>query len=68
MDSIKAIQQKCSVFNKLHPIGSKVVCIGDLGEEVETTVKHSAEVLSGHTPVIWLEGFRGCYHLDRVIG
>jgi hypothetical protein len=24
-----------------------------------------AQVLSGHSPVIWLEGKRGCVHLDH---
>ena len=62
------MQSKCDVFNKLHPVGSPVTVIKDLGEKVETKVKYPAQILSGHTAVVWLHGISGCYLLDRVIG
>jgi len=67
-DSQEVMQSKVDAFNKRHPVGSAVTVVKDLGERVETTVRHSAEILSGHTAVVWLHGFSGCYLLERVIG
>lgn len=64
----KVMISKCEVFNRLHPVDSNVVYIDDLGKQIETKVKHKANVLSGHTAVVWLEGVRGAYNLNRVIG
>ena len=64
--SMEVMQSKVEVFNKKHPIGSAVTVIKDFGEQVETQVKYPAEILSGHTPMVWLEGISGCYMLDRV--
>lgn len=62
------LQKKCDVFNELHPIGSHVTVIKDSGEKFETTVKYPAEILSGHSAVVWINGISGCYLLDRVMG
>jgi len=67
-DSVEVMQSKCDVFNKNNPVGSSVTVIKDLGERFETTVRHPAQILSGHTAVVWLSGISGCYDLDRVIG
>ena len=67
-DSQEVMQSKVDVFNEKHPVGSSVTVVKDLGEEVDTTVKYPAQILSGHTPVVWLKGISGCYRLDRVIG
>jgi hypothetical protein len=61
------MQSKVEVFNEKHPVGSSVTVIFDLGEKVETKVKFPAQVLSGHTAVVWLENISGCYNLDRVM-
>lgn len=53
-------------WNANHPIGTVVDLTKDSGEVVRTKTRSEAEVLSGHTAVIWLEGVRGCYCLDRV--
>ena len=66
-DSIEVMQSKVDAFNRRNPVGTTVTVIKDLGEKFETKVKFPAEVLSGHTPVVWLEGISGCYLLDRVI-
>ena len=66
--SIKVMQSKVDVFNKRNPVGTKVTVVKDLGEKVETEVRFPAEILSGHTPVVWLKGISGCYLLSRVIG
>jgi len=66
-DFTEVMQSKCDVFNKRNPVGSDVVVIKDLGEQVETKVKYPAQILSGHTAVVWVEGISGCYDLDRVM-
>jgi len=63
----ESMQGRCDVFNEKNPIGSKVTVIKDFGEKVETKVKYPAQILSGHTAVVWLEGISGCYDLSRVI-
>jgi hypothetical protein len=64
----EVMQSKCDAFNERHPVGSSVMVVKDLGEKIETKVKYPAEILSGHSAVVWLEGISGCYMLDRVIG
>ena len=66
-DDIEVMQSKVDAFNKRNPVGTKVTVIKDLGEKVETEVRFPAEILSGHTPVVWLRGISGCYLLSRVI-
>lgn len=66
-ESIEVMQSKIEVFNQKHPVGSPVIVIKDLGEKMKTRVKFPAEILNGHTPVVWLEGISGCYLLNRVI-
>jgi len=60
------LQRQCDAFNSANPIGQKVNVRKDDGSHICTWVRHPAEVLSGHTAVIWLFGIRGCYLLDRV--
>lgn len=49
-----------------NPVGCKVFLRKDDGSIFETVTRSEAEVLSGHTAVIWLKGVVGCYMLDRV--
>ena len=63
----ESMQGRCDVFNKKHPVGSDVTVILDFGQQKETTIKYPAQILSGHTAVVWLNGISGCYLLDRVI-
>lgn len=60
------LQAQCDMFNAETPVGSEVLVRKDSGEKVLTVTKSAALVLSGHTPVIFLEGISGCYLLDRV--
>lgn len=64
--NILKLQAQCDAFNEAHPIGTRVTVKLDSDELRETTTRSQAEVLSGHSAVIWLEGVRGCYLLDRV--
>ncbi len=63
----ESMQSRCDVFNKKHPVGSDVTVILDFGQQKETKVKYPAEIMSGHTAVVWVEGISGAYSLDRVI-
>jgi hypothetical protein len=53
-------------FDARYPIGVTVLVRRDNGDMQETTTRSRAEVLSGHSAVIRLEGVSGCYLLDRV--
>jgi hypothetical protein len=53
-------------FNAQYPIGTAVLVRRDNGDLQETKTRSCAEVLSGHSAVIWLEDIGGCYLLDRV--
>lgn len=59
------LQAQCDSWNEKHAIGTKVLLLKDGGEKVKTVTRSEAQVLSGHTAVIWLEGISGCYMLDR---
>lgn len=54
-------------WNKHYPVGTPVRVMKDKGDEVETVTVSEAELLGGHTPVVWLEGISGCYALERVL-
>ena len=62
----KSLQKRCDEFNRLYAIGQHVTVRKDNGERLSTVTRSAAEVLSGHSAVIWLEGVSGCYLLDRV--
>lgn len=65
--NIKKPQAECDAFNAKCAIGGKVSVKLDFIDEPRITVTTSeAEILSGHSAVVWLEGIRGCYQLDRV--
>lgn len=62
----KALQKQCDEFNRLYPIGQRVSVRKDGGFGILTTTRSEAQVLSGHSAVIWIDGMSGCYLLDRV--
>lgn len=64
--SPEALQRQVDDFNARWPVGQKVSVRKDAGEGTLTTTRSRAEVLSGHSAVIWLDGISGCYLLDRV--
>lgn len=61
-----ALERKCEDFNRRYPIGQRVSVRRDAGNGEITTTRSEAQVLSGHSAVIWLDGISGCYLLDRV--
>lgn len=66
IESDKKEQAKCDAWNAKYAIGTRVKLNRDIGTPFITRTRSKAEVLSGHTAVIWLDGVRGCYDLDRV--
>ncbi len=62
----KRLQRQVDTWNKRCSVGQKVLVLRDMGETTLTHTRSEAQVLSGHTAVIWLEGITGCYALDRV--
>jgi hypothetical protein len=60
------LQQLCDDFNAAHPVGEAVWIRLDNGRQFLTETRARAEVLEGHSAVIWLKGLRGCYLLERV--
>jgi hypothetical protein len=64
--NFKALQSQVDTFNGRHPVGQRVVLRKDNGEGFETVTRSKAEVLSGHSAVIWVDGISGCYLLDRI--
>lgn len=60
------LQQQVDAWNRAHQVGTPVIVTKDGGEQIETTTCSEAEVLGGHSAVIWLEGISGCYALERV--
>jgi hypothetical protein len=64
-DSTKVMESKIHLFNQLHPVGSDVAVVKDLGEMQKDVIKYPATIMGGHTAVAWLvKG--GSYCLDRV--
>lgn len=63
----KKMQAECDAFNAKHPVGSDVVVrLDGVDEPFSTRTRSEAQILSGHSAVIWLENVSGCYLLDRV--
>lgn len=62
----KQLQAEVDRFNARYPLGSSVDLRKDNGEVLRTVTRSHAEVLEGHSAVIWLRGVVGCYLLDRV--
>lgn len=48
------------------PEGTPVALRKDDGTTFLTKTRSKAQMLSGHTAVIWVEGITGCYLLERI--
>ena len=64
--NLKKLQQQCDDWNAKNHVGCNVVLQKDSGEQFPTVTTSEAQVLSGHSAVIWVKGVSGCYLLDRV--
>lgn len=64
--ALAKLQAQCDRFNADCPIGTEVLVKTDARGNIITRTTSPAQVLSGHTAVVWLDGISGCYLLDRV--
>ena len=64
--NVAKLQNRCDAWNKAYPVGTPVNLTRDSGAVQETKTRSEAQILSGHSAVIWLEGVSGCYSLDNV--
>jgi hypothetical protein len=62
----KMNQQAVDRWNANSPVGSQVSVTLDNGSVVATKTRSEAQLMGGHTPVVWLDGISGAYLLDRV--
>jgi len=60
------LQAECDKFNDANPVGTTVHVRLDSGKSLETVTTSDAQVMGGHSVVIWLDGISGCYDLERV--
>ena len=58
--------RQCALWNQSYPVGTEVIRTDDAGKELLTRTRSEAQVLGGHSAVIWIDGVSGCYALDRV--
>jgi hypothetical protein len=54
-------------WNKQHRVGTPVFVILDDGSHVRSVTRSDAYLLGHGQAVILLDGFKGCYALDRVV-
>lgn len=62
----KRLSSEVDAWNSRHGVGTKVILRKDDGSKIETRTRSKAEILSGHSAVIWLENVSGCHLLGRV--
>jgi uncharacterized protein involved in copper resistance len=65
--TLAQLEKQCAEWNASHGVGTTVSyeeIRGD-GETFRGKSKSEAQVLSGHSAVIWLEGKSGCVSLDH---
>lgn len=60
------LSAQIDAWNRLYPVGQDVRLKTDGGEVILTKTRSPAQILGGHSAVIWLVGVTGCYALDRV--
>jgi len=61
-----AASEQKKVDKWTYPIGQLVDVKKDDGTTLRTRTRSAAQLLSGHTAVIWVDGIAGCYSLDCV--
>lgn len=63
--STQDLQDECDLFNTQYDVGTPGILHKDDGTRFPTATRSPAQVLSGHTAVIWVTAVAGCYALDR---
>lgn len=59
-------EKEVMAWNERYPPGTPVRVRLDSGEVLETKTRSDAQMLGGHTAVVWLDGIAGAYLLERV--
>ena len=52
-------------WNAKYPVGTKVIASTPTGK-IPTATRSEAQLLAGHTAVVWLERFSACRSLESV--
>ena len=61
------MQAECDRWNAENEVGAGVfVNLDGRTAPFQTKTRSAAQILSGHSAVIWLDDVSGCYLLDRV--
>lgn len=61
------LQSQCDAFNAACEVGGRVaVKIDGTEKPLITTTRSEAQILSGHSAVVWMDGVSGCYNLTHV--
>lgn len=68
LPDLETLQAICDAWNAKHPVGTLVDYSSVIGEKptFQGKTRCVAYVLSGHTPVVFLEGKSGCVALEAV--
>ncbi|WP_375454818.1 hypothetical protein [uncultured Methylobacterium sp.] len=66
--AVRAMHRECAAFNDRHAVGDTIkVWPGPIeGEPKAVQIRYPAQVLSGHTPVVYVTGGHGCIALSHV--
>lgn len=65
--NIEAMQAACDKFNSVCPVGGEVsVKLDFVDEPFLTTTRSEAQILSGHSAVVWMNNVSGSYLLSHV--
>lgn len=65
--NLKALQAECDAFNAKCPIGGPVRLKVDGSDKPRyTTTRSEAQIMSGHSAVVWMNGVSGSYLLSHV--
>lgn len=62
-----ALQKQCDAWNAKHPVGTTISYeeIQGRGETHRGASVSEAQVMGGHSAVIWIDGKSGCVDLDH---
>lgn len=66
--NLRAMERQCEAFNLQHSVGDTIhVWSGPReGKPKAVQIRYPAQVLSGHTPVVYVTGGHGCIALSHV--
>lgn len=66
--NLKKMTTDCAKFNARYPVGAVIQCwTGPIeGKPVERIVRLPAQIMGGHSAVVYVEGGGGCVLLSHV--